>query len=131
MLTWTQRSTREMTTNRREFLRNTAIALAALPIADPRFAHAEALYAASGPNAQTVTGQAQAPASPPTTAPGDSSIRPFSYRATDAALADLRQRIESTRLPSKELVSDPSQGVQLQTMQELMRYWGTEYDWRT
>jgi pimeloyl-ACP methyl ester carboxylesterase len=120
-----------MTTNRREFLRHTATAIAALTIADPRFAHAEALYAASRPNAQSVTAQAEAPASPPTTAPGDSSIRGFSYRAADTALADLRQRIADTRFPSKELVSDPSQGVQLATMQELMRYWGTEYDWRT
>ena len=120
-----------MTTNRREFLRKTAIAIAALPIADPRFAHAEALYAASRRNAQTVTTQEQTPASPPTAAPGDTSIRPFSYSASDAALADLRQRIGATRFPSKELVGDPSQGVQLETMQELMRYWGTEYDWRT
>ena len=46
------------------------------------------------------------------------------------ALEDLRRRIEATRLPSKELVENRSQGVQLATIQELARYWATDYDWR-
>ena len=58
------------------------------------------------------------------------AIRPFKYRATDAELADLRQRIVATRFPEKEPVADPSQGVQLATAQKLARYWATEYDWR-
>src|SRR5262249_19896557 len=45
-------------------------------------------------------------------------------------LDDLHRRIEATRLPSKELVGDRSQGVQLATIQELARYWTTDYDWR-
>jgi pimeloyl-ACP methyl ester carboxylesterase len=58
------------------------------------------------------------------------AIRPFQFRASDEALADLRRRIEATRWPDKETVADQTQGVQLATMQELARYWGTDYDWR-
>jgi pimeloyl-ACP methyl ester carboxylesterase len=50
---------------------------------------------------------------------------------SEEALADLHRRIAATRLPDKETVADASQGVQLATMQELVRYWGTDYDWRT
>jgi pimeloyl-ACP methyl ester carboxylesterase len=57
-------------------------------------------------------------------------VRPFHVDIPDEALADLRRRIAATRWPSKELVADRSQGVQLATMQELARYWSTEYDWR-
>jgi pimeloyl-ACP methyl ester carboxylesterase len=57
-------------------------------------------------------------------------IRPFHVDVPDEALEDLRRRIAATRWPSKELVPDRSQGVQLATLQELARYWGTEYDWR-
>src|SRR5262252_2796928 len=60
----------------------------------------------------------------------DTEIRPFRVDMPDEALADLRRRIAATRLPSKELVADQSQGVQLATMQELARYWATEHDWR-
>ena len=57
-------------------------------------------------------------------------IRPFHVDIPQKQLDDLRRRIEATRLPSKELVEDRSQGVQLATIQELATYWGTEYDWR-
>ena len=57
-------------------------------------------------------------------------IRPFHVEIPGKQLDDLRRRIEATRLPSKELVEDRSQGVQLATIQELATYWGTEYDWR-
>jgi pimeloyl-ACP methyl ester carboxylesterase len=57
-------------------------------------------------------------------------IRPFHLDIPEDDLADLRRRIEATRWPSKELVEDRSQGVQLATMRELARYWTTEYDWR-
>jgi len=60
----------------------------------------------------------------------ETDIRPFRVDMPDDAIADLRQRIAETRLPSKELVEDRSQGVQLATIQELARYWTTEYDWR-
>jgi pimeloyl-ACP methyl ester carboxylesterase len=59
-----------------------------------------------------------------------SEIRPFHVDITDEALDDLRRRIAATRWPSKELVEDRSQGVQLATLQELARYWATDYDWR-
>jgi pimeloyl-ACP methyl ester carboxylesterase len=61
----------------------------------------------------------------------DTSVRPFRVEIPQEALDDLRRRIAATRWPSKELVADRSQGVQLATMQELVRYWTTEYDWRT
>src|SRR5215831_4878053 len=57
-------------------------------------------------------------------------IRPFHIDIPDEKLADLHRRIDATRWPSKELVDDRSQGVSLATMQELARYWATEYDWR-
>ena len=57
-------------------------------------------------------------------------IRPFQIGVPEEQLDDLRRRIEATRWPTKELVDDRSQGVQLATMQELARYWTTEYDWR-
>jgi pimeloyl-ACP methyl ester carboxylesterase len=60
----------------------------------------------------------------------DTSIRPFKFRATDDALADLKRRITSTKWPSKEPVGDATQGVQLATMQKLANYWATDYDWR-
>ena len=59
-----------------------------------------------------------------------SEIRPFHVEIPEEELADLRRLILATRWPSKELVEDRSQGVQLATMQELARYWETDYDWR-
>jgi pimeloyl-ACP methyl ester carboxylesterase len=60
----------------------------------------------------------------------NSSIRPFTYRASQSELDDLRRRILATRLPEKEPVSDHSQGVPLATVQKLKDYWATQYDWR-
>lgn len=60
----------------------------------------------------------------------DISISPFQYHATDVALADLRRRITATKWPSRELVSDTTQGVQLETMRKLAKYWAKGYDWR-
>jgi pimeloyl-ACP methyl ester carboxylesterase len=57
-------------------------------------------------------------------------IRPFRLDMPDEAMADLRRRIAATRWASRELVADRSQGVQLTTIQELARYWATDYDWR-
>jgi pimeloyl-ACP methyl ester carboxylesterase len=57
-------------------------------------------------------------------------IHPFQAEFPDEALNDLRRRIAATRWPTKELVPDRSQGVQLATMQELTRYWATDYEWR-
>src|SRR5215218_2523666 len=60
----------------------------------------------------------------------DSGIRPFSFKFPEESLLDLRRRINATRWPDRETVSDQSQGIQLAKLQPLMRYWGTEYDWR-
>ena len=65
-----------------------------------------------------------------TTVETTTEIRPFHVDIPGERLDDLRRRIEATRWPSKELVEDRSQGVQLATLQELARYWTTEYDWR-
>ncbi len=62
---------------------------------------------------------------------GPAAIHPFQVDVPDEALEDLRRRVAATRLPTRELVSDRSQGVQLTTVQELARYWATDYDWRT
>src|ERR687885_806779 len=58
------------------------------------------------------------------------AVRPFRFDVPQEDLDDLRRRILATRWPSKELVEDRSQGVQLATIQELARYWTTDYDWR-
>jgi pimeloyl-ACP methyl ester carboxylesterase len=60
----------------------------------------------------------------------DTSIRPFPIDVPQEALDDLRRRIEATRWPDRETVSDQKQGVPLAIVQELARYWATEYDWR-
>jgi pimeloyl-ACP methyl ester carboxylesterase len=61
---------------------------------------------------------------------GDDGVRPFRVEVPQQALDELRRRIAATRWPSRELVDDRSQGVQLGTMEELARYWENEYDWR-
>jgi pimeloyl-ACP methyl ester carboxylesterase len=58
------------------------------------------------------------------------AIRPFHVQVPEAELADLRQRIAATRWPDQETVADRSQGAQLARLQELVHYWGTNYDWR-
>jgi pimeloyl-ACP methyl ester carboxylesterase len=58
------------------------------------------------------------------------AIRPFSFHAPEAELADLRKRINATKFPERETVADSSQGVQLATIQKLARYWANDYDWR-
>jgi pimeloyl-ACP methyl ester carboxylesterase len=58
------------------------------------------------------------------------NVRPFSFSASDEALANLRRRVATTTWPEKETVNDSSQGVALATMQELARYWATDYNWR-
>ena len=60
----------------------------------------------------------------------ETEIRPFRVDMPDEAIAGLRRHIAATRWPTKELVADRSQGVQLATVQELARYWTTDYDWR-
>jgi pimeloyl-ACP methyl ester carboxylesterase len=99
---------------------------------------------AGGAASMTSTSTATtAPAPPPTIdtpvtgaantgfeAASDTSIRPFQFHASDEALADMKRRIRETRWPDKETVADQSQGVPLAMMQELARYWVSDYDWR-
>ena len=62
---------------------------------------------------------------------GATAIRPFTIpEVPEAELKALRERIAATRWPTRELVADRSQGVQLATIAELARYWATDYDWR-
>jgi pimeloyl-ACP methyl ester carboxylesterase len=63
-------------------------------------------------------------------AAADDAVRPFHISVPDEQLVDLRRRIAATRWPDQETVSDQSQGIQLARLQELVRYWGTGYDWR-
>jgi pimeloyl-ACP methyl ester carboxylesterase len=60
----------------------------------------------------------------------DASIRSFHISVPQEQLVDLRRRIEATKWPDRELVTDATQGVQVATMQKLAQYWATEYDWR-
>jgi pimeloyl-ACP methyl ester carboxylesterase len=60
----------------------------------------------------------------------DTAIRPFRVTIPEKEIVELRRRIAATRWPTKELVGDRSQGVQLATLKELVRYWATNYDWR-
>ena len=58
------------------------------------------------------------------------SVRPFRIDVPEQELVELRQRINATKWPERETVTDAAQGVQLATIQKLTRYWATEYDWR-
>jgi pimeloyl-ACP methyl ester carboxylesterase len=65
-----------------------------------------------------------------TTVAEDATIRPFQIGFPESDLTDLRRRINATRWPERETVADDSQGVQLSKLQDLVRYWGSDYDWR-
>jgi pimeloyl-ACP methyl ester carboxylesterase len=58
------------------------------------------------------------------------TIRPFHVNVPEEDLTELRRRVQATKWPERETVTDASQGVQLATIQALARYWATEYDWR-
>ena len=58
------------------------------------------------------------------------AIRPFYVSVPEAELTELRRRINATKWPERETVTDATQGVQLATIQALARYWATNYDWR-
>jgi pimeloyl-ACP methyl ester carboxylesterase len=60
---------------------------------------------------------------------GTAAIRPYQVNFSEADVADLRKRIKATRWPERETVNDTTQGVQLDTMQKLTKYWATDYDW--
>ena len=80
---------------------------------------------------QSVKTDAQVSNAPPVRAAAqEEAIRPFRANVPEEALVDLRRRIAGTRWPDRETVNDGAQGVQLAKIQELVRYWGTDYDWR-
>jgi pimeloyl-ACP methyl ester carboxylesterase len=93
-------------------VRSAAFALALL--ASPSYAQTLALAVDKSENSGTTV--------------QDNGIRPFHVQVPESALADLRQRLAPARLPDSE--TEPSQGVRLATMKELVRYWQTDYDWR-
>ncbi len=64
------------------------------------------------------------------TAAEPNGVRRFRIDIPEAALVDLRRRVVATRWPDRETVTDQSQGVRLAKLQELVHYWGTDYDWR-
>ena len=66
----------------------------------------------------------------PVTIIDDTTVKPFAVNVEQEAIDDLRRRIDATRWPTRELVADRSQGVQLAAIQALARFWTTEYDWR-
>ena len=63
-------------------------------------------------------------------ATSESSIRQFQVEVPEAELTELRRRVNATRWPERETVADDSQGVPLALVQDLARYWGSDYDWR-
>ena len=60
----------------------------------------------------------------------DTAVRPFPINIPEADLVELRRRINATKWPGRETVTDETQGVQFATMKKLVGYWGTDYDWR-
>ena len=60
----------------------------------------------------------------------NAKVHPFRVTVPEAELVDLRRRIQATRWPERETISDESQGVRLAMMQDLASYWATDYDWR-
>src|SRR5712692_7787080 len=80
-----------------------------------------------------IQGTAAEASQPPADSTADAAtaaIRPFHVNVPEQALVDLRQRIAATRWPDRETVPDRSQGAQLEKLQALVHYWGTDYDWR-
>ncbi len=80
--------------------------------------------------AESTTPEADTEVIPMSVSTEKSTIRPFTFEFSDAELEDLRARIKATRWPEKETVPDLSQGPPLATMQEVARYWASDYNWR-
>jgi pimeloyl-ACP methyl ester carboxylesterase len=94
------------------------------------FVGSASVGAASLVSAQLAAAGDTPPGQPPNHGGSSNTIRPFRYNASDEALGDLRRRVAATKWPSRELVTDASQGVQLATMRELASYWRTDFNWR-
>lgn len=107
----------------------TSLATAALVIAAAASTPAQRSKAGSNHREIKMTQSMRTPMNSERVIDGD-AIRPFKVNIPEEVLIELRRRIDAVRLPDRELVSDQSQGVQLATMKELVRYWQTDYDWR-
>src|SRR5688500_8750002 len=106
-----------------------ASALGLLLLASPSYA--QTVAAATKEPTMTSHLQYESPtAVQPRAAAGDTAIRPFRINIPDQKLTELRRRVRATQWPEKETVADHSQGVPLAMVQELARYWATDYDWR-
>jgi pimeloyl-ACP methyl ester carboxylesterase len=108
---------------RRRFLGSAAITLLAARLGIAGSARAQTGKESTMTTAMTTRYTAQDTAA--------DAVTPFRVDVPQADLNDLRRRLAAIRWPSKELVADPSQGVQLATLQALTRYWATDHDWRT
>jgi pimeloyl-ACP methyl ester carboxylesterase len=105
-----------------------ASALGLLLLASP--SDAQTVAATKEPTMTTQVQYTTPTSAQPRAAAPDTAIRPFTFRASEAALVELRRRIKATEWPEKETVADHSQGVPLGMMRDLARYWATDYDWR-
>jgi len=111
--------------NRRIFRAATLVAIAASPV----FVAASS-YAQTSINKESTMVQADPLHVYAVPQAATAEIRPFQVNFPEEQIADLRRRIAATQWPERETVNDATQGVQLVTMQELARYWATDYDWR-
>jgi pimeloyl-ACP methyl ester carboxylesterase len=112
----------EINNSRRRFLGTTAMTVAAAQFGMMGSADAQ-------PGKINPEGATSIPAKPQAGG-GDETVRPFHFHAPETELIELRRRVNATKWPERELVTDASQGVQLATTQKLARYWATNHDWR-
>jgi pimeloyl-ACP methyl ester carboxylesterase len=110
--------------HRRFFRAATLVAIVFSPIFVAASSHAQAAI-----NKETTMAQPDALHLYAVPQAATAEIRPFHVNFSEEQLAELRRRIAATQWPEREIVSDTTQGVQLETMQELARYWQTDYDW--
>jgi len=111
---------------RRSFLRNAAVTIGAAEVGMLGFVDAQSNKSPSGLKGE----QAMSQVAKAQSTSQAQAVRPFRINVPEAALVDLRRRIAATRWPDQETVNDQSQGAQLAKLQKLVRYWGTEYEWR-
>ena len=118
-------------TSRRKRIRNTAIAIFAfaLSLGWTVSSHAQS-YTSKGHQKKVDKARTSATRESNGTSGDKEAIHPFRVHVPEKEITDLRRRIRETRWPDKETVADQSQGVQLSKLQDLVRYWGTDYDWR-
>jgi pimeloyl-ACP methyl ester carboxylesterase len=121
------RSSSLLVSVRRAIFATMTAAAGAFGIALPALCYSQAAPASS---TSTLTLAAAASATGPALSRDEDAIRPFRVNIRRTALDDLRKRLLATRWPDKETVADPSQGAQLANVQDFVRYWATDYDWR-